>query len=118
VARDTNHGRRQHEWPAAARKELGTDTEVATINATLHAFALRRKAAEIIAAFDSVDLDFTGSSEAWGYGGGRDLSRLVEDAWDGHADTTLPGRQRLSRRDGPASDAGCGRPAGRRGRSA
>ena len=34
------------EWLEAAREELGTDTKVATINAALHAFALRRKARE------------------------------------------------------------------------
>ena len=68
------------EWLDAAREELGTDTKVATINAALHAFAVRRKAAEIVAAFDSVPMDFDGSEGAWGYGGGRDLSRLAEDA--------------------------------------
>jgi hypothetical protein len=68
------------EWLEAAREELGTDTKVATINAALHAFALRRKAAEIVAAFDSVQMDFDDSDRAWGYGGGRDLSRLADDA--------------------------------------
>ncbi len=68
------------EWLDAAREELGTDTKVATINAALHAFAVRRKAAEIVAAFDSVTMDFDGSEAAWGYGGGRDLGRLVDDA--------------------------------------
>ncbi len=71
------------EWLEAARAELGTDTKVATINAALHAFALRRKAAEIVAAFDSVQMDFEGAQHAWGYGGGRDLTRLAEDALDG-----------------------------------
>jgi Arc/MetJ family transcription regulator len=68
------------EWLEAAREELGTDTKVATINAALHAFAVRRQAVDIVAAFDSVEMDFTGSHDAWRYGGGRDLSRLEEDA--------------------------------------
>jgi hypothetical protein len=68
------------EWLEAAREELGTDTKVATINAALQAFANRRKAIDIVAAFDSVQIDFDGSGHAWGYGGGRDLSRLAEDA--------------------------------------
>lgn len=73
------------EWLEAAREELGTDTKVATINAALHAFAIRRTAAEIVAAFDSVPMDFEGSDQAWGYGGGRGLSRLLEDARDSEA---------------------------------
>jgi len=68
------------EWLEAAREVLGTDTKVATINAALHAFAVRRQAREIVAAFDSVPMDFAGSGEAWRYGGGRDLSRLAQDA--------------------------------------
>ncbi len=68
------------EWLEAAREELGTDTKVATINAALHAFAVRRRAVDIVAAFDSVEMDFTDSPDAWRYGGGRDLSRLEEDA--------------------------------------
>ncbi|MBO0871070.1 MAG: DUF2191 domain-containing protein [Micromonosporaceae bacterium] len=68
------------EWLDAAREELGTETKVATINAALHAFALRRQAADIIAALDSVPMDFTDSDQAWRHGGGRDLSRLEEDA--------------------------------------
>ena len=67
-------------WLEAARLVLGTDTKVATINAALHAFALRRQAREIVAAFDSVPMDFDGSGEAWGRGGGRDLSALEVDA--------------------------------------
>ncbi|GAB3848822.1 hypothetical protein GCM10029963_32280 [Micromonospora andamanensis] len=70
------------EWLEAAREVLGTDTKVATINAALHAFALRRQAREIVAAFDQVEMDFTDSGEGWHYGGGRDLGRLVEDARD------------------------------------
>jgi hypothetical protein len=73
------------EWLDAAREELGTDTKVATINAALHAFAVRRKAVEIVAAFDSVAMDFDGSAAAWGYAGGRDLARLVDDARDADA---------------------------------
>lgn len=68
------------EWLDAAREVLGTDTKVATINAALHAFAVRRQAREIVAAFDSVQMDFDGAAESWGYGGGRDLSRLEDDA--------------------------------------
>ena len=72
------------EWLEAAREVLGTNTKVATINAALHSFALRKQAAEIVAAFDSVPMDFTGSAEAWGNGGGRDLSHLTEDARADH----------------------------------
>jgi hypothetical protein len=68
------------EWLDAAREVLGTDTKVATINAALHSFALRKEAGRIIDALDSVPMDFAESSAAWGYGGGRDLSRLAEDA--------------------------------------
>ena len=68
------------EWLEAAREVLGTDTKVATINAALHTFALRRQAREIVAAFDSVQMDFDGSGEAWGNGGGRDLSGLEAGA--------------------------------------
>jgi Arc/MetJ family transcription regulator len=68
------------EWLAAASEVLGTDTKVATINAALHAFAVRRQAREILAAFDSVSMDFDGSGEAWGYSGGRDLSGLERSA--------------------------------------
>jgi Bacterial antitoxin of type II TA system, VapB len=68
------------EWLDAARAVLGTDTKVATINAALHAFAVRRQAKEILAAFDSVPMDFGGGDASWGYSGGRDLSRLAQDA--------------------------------------
>ncbi|MGH3804928.1 MAG: type II toxin-antitoxin system VapB family antitoxin [Pseudonocardiaceae bacterium] len=68
------------EWLDAAREVLGTATKVATINAALHSFALHKKAAEIVAAFDSVPVDVADSREAWGYGGGRDLSRLEQRA--------------------------------------
>jgi hypothetical protein len=68
------------EWLEAAREVLGTNTKVATINAALHAFALRRQAADILAAFDSVPMDFEGSADAWRHGGGRDLSALERDA--------------------------------------
>jgi Arc/MetJ family transcription regulator len=66
------------EWLDAAQEVLGTPTKVATINEALHSFAVRKQAKEIIAAFDSVDMDFAGSADAWGYGGGRDLSQLAE----------------------------------------
>jgi len=72
------------EWLDAAREVLGTDTKVATINEALRSFAIRRKAKEINAALDSVELAISGG-DAWGYGGGRDLSRLEEDARDSRA---------------------------------
>ena len=68
------------EWLTAARQVLGTDTKVATINAALHSFALRKQAAEIVAALDSVPMDFSGSEKSFRYRGGRDLSRLEEKA--------------------------------------
>jgi Arc/MetJ family transcription regulator len=68
------------EWLNAAREVLGTETKVATINEALRLLALRKQAAEIMAAFDSAEVDFTGSEQAWRYGGGRDLSRLAEKA--------------------------------------
>lgn len=68
------------EWLEAARDELGTDTKVATINEALHAFAIRRQARDIVNAFASVEVDVDESDRSFGYGGGRDLSRLEEDA--------------------------------------
>ncbi len=68
------------EWLAGARAELGTDTAEETINAALCEFARRRRAKELIATFESVEMDFSRSADGWRYGGGRDLSRLVEDA--------------------------------------
>jgi hypothetical protein len=73
------------EWLEAAREVLGTDTKVATINAALHSFAVRRQAREIVAAFDSVAMDFDGAADVWGYGGGRDLSALEQAARESHA---------------------------------
>jgi len=73
------------DWLDAAREVLGTDTKVATINAALRAFALRRQAAEIVAAFASVPMDFVDAGKAWRYGGGRDLSRLTEEAREAEA---------------------------------
>ncbi len=67
------------EWLEAAREVLGTDTKVATINAALRSFALRRQAGDIVAAFDSVEMDFDGSADGWRTGG-RDLSNVVRDA--------------------------------------
>jgi hypothetical protein len=72
------------EWLNAAREVLGTDSKVATINAALHAFAQRKRAKEIVAAFDSVLVDIP-PADSWGYGGGRDLSRLVEEAREAEA---------------------------------
>jgi hypothetical protein len=67
------------EWLAAARDVLGTDTKVATINAALHSFAVRKRATEIVAAFDSVPIDIGDGDRSWGYGGGRDLAHLEDD---------------------------------------
>ena len=68
------------EWLDAARAELGTGSKVETINAALREFADRRRARALIEALDEVDLDFSASSDAWRYGGGRDLSQLEKDA--------------------------------------
>jgi hypothetical protein len=40
----------------------------------------RQRAQQIAADFNTVDWDFSGSADGWRYGGGRDLSRLVQDA--------------------------------------
>jgi Arc/MetJ family transcription regulator len=72
------------EWLAAARQALGTQTKVATINEALRIQALRIQAQRIAAALDSAQMDFGASEEAFGYGGGRDLSRLAEDGQDQH----------------------------------
>ena len=64
-------GWRQHAWCC-------TDTKVATINEALRIQAQKAKAAEILAALDSVEMDYTGSADSFRYGGGRDLSRLDE----------------------------------------
>lgn len=76
------------EWLEAARVELGTNTKVATINAALHAFATRRQASDIIAALDSVEMDFDGSADGWRYGGGRDLAGLAGSSLRGEAATS------------------------------
>jgi hypothetical protein len=65
-------------WLEAARVVLGTDTKVATINEALRVQALKAQAAEILAALDSVEMDYTGSADSFRYGGGRDLGRLEE----------------------------------------
>jgi Arc/MetJ family transcription regulator len=70
---DVNDG-----WLQAARVVLGTDTKVATINEALRIQALKAEAAEILAALDSVEMDYPGSADSFRYGGGRDLSRLGE----------------------------------------
>jgi hypothetical protein len=70
---DVNDG-----WLEAARVVLGTDTKVATINEALRIQALKAEAAEILAALDSVEMDYAGSADSFRYGGGRDLSRLDE----------------------------------------
>jgi Arc/MetJ family transcription regulator len=68
------------EWLDAAREVLGTETKVATINEALRSFALRKQAVDIVAALNSVEMEYEGSEHAWRYGGGRDFSRLVEEA--------------------------------------
>lgn len=73
------------EWLDAARDVLGTDTKVATINAALHAFAVRKRAAEIVAAFDAVPVELDDRGRSWRYGGGRDLSALAADATEAAA---------------------------------
>ena len=40
----------------------------------------RQRAQELVSVFEAVDWDFSRSADGWRYGGGRDLSRLVEDA--------------------------------------
>jgi len=70
-------------WLEAARRVLGTDSKVATINEALRIQATKEEAQQIVAALDSVVMDFTGSEESFGYGGGRDLSSLERDARDG-----------------------------------
>ena len=71
------------EWLNSARRVLGTDTKVATINEALRIQATKEQARQILASLDSVKMDFTGSADAFGYGGGRDLSGLESDARDG-----------------------------------
>jgi hypothetical protein len=70
---DVNDG-----WLEAARVVLGTDTKVATINEALRLQALKAEAAEILAALDSVEMDYAESADSFRYGGGRDLSRPDE----------------------------------------
>lgn len=68
------------DWLNAAKEVLGTDTKVATINAALHSFAVRTQARKIVAALDSVPMDFSDSHTSWRYGAGRELARLEEEA--------------------------------------
>ncbi|MDX2972024.1 DUF2191 domain-containing protein [Kribbella solani] len=68
------------EWLEAARAELGTESKVETINAALHELARRKRAKDLIATLDDIELDLRGSADAWRYGGGRDLGKLVEEA--------------------------------------
>ena len=72
------------DWLDAARRVLGTTSKVATINEALRIQALRIQGQEIAAAFQSAQMDFSGSADAFGYSGGRDLSRLADDARDQH----------------------------------
>jgi len=71
------------DWLEAARRVLGTDSKVATINEALRIQATKEKAKQIVSALDSVVMDFTGSAESFGHGGGRDLSSLESQAKDG-----------------------------------
>ena len=71
------------DWLEAARRVLGTDSKVATINEALRIQATKEKAQQIVSALDSVVMDFSRSEESFGYGGGRDLSRLESQAKDG-----------------------------------
>ena len=65
----------------AAKEVLGTDTKVATINAALREVARRKQVEEMLAAFDSVEMDYSESYMSFGrFGGGRDLSNLEEKA--------------------------------------
>jgi Arc/MetJ family transcription regulator len=73
------------EWLDAAREVLGTETKVATINEALRSFAVRKQARDLLEALDSVQLDVSGSGDAWRYGGGRDLSQLAERAREGRS---------------------------------
>jgi hypothetical protein len=68
------------EWLDAARAELGTNSKVETINGALRELAVRRRGREIAEIFASAPMDFSGSAEAWRYGGGRDLEGLAERA--------------------------------------
>lgn len=68
------------EWLDAARAELGTESKVETINAALHEFARRKRAKDLIATLDDIELDVGASADAWRHGSGRDLSKLEEDA--------------------------------------
>jgi hypothetical protein len=71
---DVNEG-----WLEAARDVLGTTSKVATINEALRSFAVRKQAADIIAALDRAAMDY-GTGDGFGYGGGRDLAQLEHDA--------------------------------------
>ena len=53
------------EWLDAAREELGTETKVATINAALREFAVRKRGRQIAEVFANAPMDFSGSAEAW-----------------------------------------------------
>ncbi|WP_410787584.1 type II toxin-antitoxin system VapB family antitoxin [Kribbella sp. C-35] len=79
------------EWLAAARAELGTSGDEETINAALSQFVRWRRAQRLIETLNAVEMDFTGSADAWRYGGGRDLSRLAENARDGAATSDIEG---------------------------
>jgi hypothetical protein len=68
------------EWLDAARAELGTESKVETINAALREFAARKRAKDLIATLDDIELEVSGSADTWRYGGGRDLSQLEKDA--------------------------------------
>jgi hypothetical protein len=48
----------------------------------------RKRAEELIATLSAVEMDFSGSADAWRYGGGRDLSRLAEQARERSTDAS------------------------------
>lgn len=60
----------------AARRQLQSERlehAVTCADAVLLALAMRRQAHEIVAALDQVDMDYTGSADAWRYGARRRL---------------------------------------------
>ena len=41
---------------------------------------MRKQAKEVVAVLDSAEMYYSGSVDAWRFGGGRDLARVIEDA--------------------------------------
>lgn len=75
------------EWPEPAGEALDTETKAATINEALHFCSVRGQAADILDEFDSVQMDYSGSEDAWKEGSGRDLSAFAEEARHGRTDS-------------------------------